>query len=67
MKVAPHVGAWIEMVKGIVFLPVIIVAPHVGAWIEIPMAWLDGSISMVAPHVGAWIEIVEHLQHHRLT
>ena len=34
-KVAPHVGAWIEMLKNVIVIVAIIVAPHVGAWIEI--------------------------------
>ena len=33
--VAPHMGAWIEMVKDKVRLELIRVAPHMGAWIEI--------------------------------
>ena len=34
--VAPHVGAWIEMVKQFTRRCGTWVAPHVGAWIEIP-------------------------------
>ena len=33
--VAPHVGAWIEIVRLKPSVPVSLVAPHVGAWIEI--------------------------------
>ena len=35
MHVAPHVGAWIEILVPIVFVGGVVVAPHVGAWIEI--------------------------------
>ncbi len=34
-KVAPHVGAWIEMSKNGTVYFIEPVAPHVGAWIEI--------------------------------
>ena len=34
--VAPHVGAWIEILAYSLNLLVITVAPHVGAWIEMP-------------------------------
>ena len=34
LSVAPHVGAWIEMLIEIGVMPYIAVAPHVGAWIE---------------------------------
>ena len=55
--VAPHVGAWIEIVsffKGLVYSDV---APHVGAWIEISVISGFETFTPVAPHVGAWIEI----------
>ena len=34
LKVAPHVGAWIETNAGVGALALRQVAPHVGAWIE---------------------------------
>ena len=34
IKVAPHVGAWIETHFRRKFIEIIKVAPHVGAWIE---------------------------------
>ena len=34
-RVAPHVGAWIEIDAGGVKDTCRLVAPHVGAWIEI--------------------------------
>ena len=37
-RVAPHVGAWIEMSICSSVLMAILVAPHVGAWIEIKSA-----------------------------
>ena len=56
--VAPHVGAWIEILqpsgKGPEPLKV---APHVGAWIEILKLVRRLRSTSVAPHVGAWIEI----------
>ena len=33
--VAPHAGAWIEMIKDLLDVVTAIVAPHAGAWIEI--------------------------------
>ena len=33
--VAPHVGAWIEILVVIFVSVMVAVAPHVGAWIEI--------------------------------
>ena len=36
VKVAPHVGAWIEIAHLSSVKLVNAVAPHVGAWIEIP-------------------------------
>ena len=38
IRVAPLVGAWIEILLDIIPIIVIIVAPLVGAWIEIPFA-----------------------------
>ena len=56
-RVAPHVGAWIEIVVRTVVRTTPEVAPHVGAWIEISSAQAQGANVNVAPHVGAWIEI----------
>ena len=56
--VAPHVGAWIEIVVRTYLVEERLrVAPHVGAWIEIEVRILADSGKCVAPHVGAWIEI----------
>ena len=60
--VAPHVGAWIEIISIIINSYIIFVAPHVGAWIEIKISIASLSSSVVAPHVGAWIEIIENPQ-----
>ena len=57
-KVAPHVGAWIEILLKLKFYPKNRVAPHVGAWIEIELFAPRYVELFVAPHVGAWIEIV---------
>jgi len=56
--VAPHVGAWIEILLSKIFVVKRFGAPHVGAWIEIHcvVPWLLRYL--VAPHVGAWIEII---------
>ena|GEM_PF-4754449 len=35
-KVAPHPGAWIEIVVTTIITTLVYVAPHPGAWIEIP-------------------------------
>ena len=43
-RVAPHVGAWIEMnIYNLLFMS-FIVAPHVGAWIEIALSSITSSI-----------------------
>ena len=43
LKVAPHVGAWIEIVEQPKEKLKTVVAPHVGAWIEMPKSnyWLN--------------------------
>ncbi len=56
-KVAPHVGAWIEMQHPSLKKSSGNVAPHVGAWIEINYIKFAIAQANVAPHVGAWIEI----------
>ena len=58
IKVAPLVGAWIEIINGILKGGYIIVAPLVGAWIEITALIKERWITKVAPLVGAWIEIM---------
>ena len=55
--VAPHAGAWIEIILKRSRLIPIMVAPHAGAWIEMEMIQPPISISFVAPHAGAWIEM----------
>ena len=35
LAVAPHWGAWIEIVTGYPIYGMVVVAPHWGAWIEI--------------------------------
>ena len=55
--VAPHMGAWIEILfvaHGHIVFPV---APHMGAWIEISLKQTVLLPPQVAPHMGAWIEI----------
>ena len=59
--VAPHVGAWIEIIPAAHQTASIRVAPHVGAWIEIAKDRCVYCMAPVAPHVGAWIEISERL------
>ena len=57
IKVAPLVGAWIEILVGKTAQRATTVAPLVGAWIEILEAAVRCCIVTVAPLVGAWIEI----------
>ena len=57
IRVAPLVGAWIEIPDGRLQRPELLVAPLVGAWIEIwARVRVLGPLT-VAPLVGAWIEI----------
>ena len=56
-RVAPLVGAWIEIRKKEVEAAIFDVAPLVGAWIEIYVGQMTFQIVYVAPLVGAWIEI----------
>ena len=55
--VAPHTGAWIEILKIEADMASLKVAPHTGAWIEILKIEADMARFKVAPHTGAWIEI----------
>ena len=57
MRVAPHAGAWIEIINLSGFSPEGEVAPHAGAWIEIQDIQGYRADGRVAPHAGAWIEI----------
>ena len=57
IKVAPLVGAWIEIHNLHDKSLCIPVAPLVGAWIEIKHAKSGYKNLLVAPLVGAWIEI----------
>ena len=63
LKVAPLVGAWIEILFENCVKPICIVAPLVGAWIEMILQTIVLSDTLVAPLVGAWIEIMysQHL------
>ena len=56
--VAPHMGAWIEIINDWISSRTDLVAPHMGAWIEIGIALIRSVRCAVAPHMGAWIEIV---------
>ena len=56
-RVAPRVGAWIEMSLPSRAAARHIVAPRVGAWIEIRSDHRSCPYLTVAPRVGAWIEI----------
>ena len=57
-KVAPRVGAWIEIRICNCGLPGRVVAPRVGAWIEMSPSNHSNASLLVAPRVGAWIEIL---------
>ena len=50
--VAPHAGAWIEMLYGWCVTMFWKVAPHAGAWIEICNTGLYQTPRQVAPHAG---------------
>ena len=56
-RVAPLVGAWIEIYMLWIMGVRDAVAPLVGAWIEIQFYYLRHGKCSVAPLVGAWIEI----------
>ena len=56
--VAPHAGAWIEIMDAQTVALTQGVAPHAGAWIEIHTSASDQSMIGVAPHAGAWIEML---------
>ena len=56
-KVAPLVGAWIEIDNLWPSCIAMVVAPLVGAWIEIDNEYSALNCAIVAPLVGAWIEI----------
>ena len=60
--VAPHAGAWIEIlcIQRVVLSHS--VAPHAEAWIEISNVHLCLLRKYVAPHAGAWIEIYNDAQ-----
>ena len=61
VRVTPHVGVWIEILKVTVFAVLFVVTPHVGVWIEIDIILSFRSFVLVTPHVGVWIEICQHL------
>ena len=57
MRVAPLVGAWIEILYPSEMHSSSGVAPLVGAWIEIDRVSEIATSFVVAPLVGAWIEM----------
>ena len=50
--VAPHAGAWIEMISTGLYSLIWAVAPHAGAWIEMVLSPRIVASSVVAPHAG---------------
>ena len=62
-EVAPHMGAWIEIIYNDNNYYCNKVAPHMGAWIEIIIQLILQARFLVAPHTGAWIEIYEIVKH----
>ena len=56
-RVAPFVGAWIEISLYITKGRTPTVAPFVGAWIEMLLSSHAYKPNSVAPFVGAWIEM----------
>ena len=59
-RVAPPVGAWIEIQSSALAAQNSRVAPPVGAWIEILLTIRNYIVLLVAPPVGAWIEIFRY-------
>ena len=59
-EVAPHPGAWIEIMLSPRLYLRLLVAPHPGAWIEICLSMDVRQPRPVAPHPGAWIEILSN-------
>ena len=57
VAVAPHAGAWIEILVPAPLRCPTIVAPHAGAWIEMVREAAMQNRLKVAPHAGAWIEM----------
>ena len=57
-NVAPHAGAWIEILNSPPMYYSYNVAPHAGAWIEMRHSAVREFLLVVAPHAGAWIEIL---------
>ena len=64
MRVAPLVGAWIEINELLSLHDIVGVAPLVGAWIEMICLSSLYLICSVAPLVGAWIEIFLSSNYH---
>ena len=64
-KVAPFMGAWIEIRNYSAYLDRRLVAPFMGAWIEIRFMDYMVIADYVAPFMGAWIEIMLSLFAHR--
>ena len=56
-RVAPHAGAWIEILSQHNAAHHRRVAPHAGAWIEIRSLAITMPSRCVAPYAGAWIEM----------
>jgi len=56
-KVAPPLGAWIEIFADVIQVIHPLVAPPLGAWIEIDADIRTLMAAVVAPPLGAWIEI----------
>ena len=57
LLVAPFTGAWIEIIKGHIWIWDGAVAPFTGAWIEISSTPYLPAPAIVAPFTGAWIEM----------
>ena len=60
LRVAPHTGAWIEIMQTSTTERRKNVAPHTGAWIEITASAMVKVLQNVAPHTGAWIEMLKY-------
>ena len=57
IAVTPFVGVWIEILRQLRTIEIIMVTPFVGVWIEIPGETGAKGDKGVTPFVGVWIEI----------
>ena len=64
--VAPHAGAWIEIIQQGGLANALRSPPTRGRGLKLD-AYVDMLNAQVAPHAGAWIEIIKHIPKRRNT